>query len=475
MKYYEDPILGKGRAADVTGGTGGGGTEYIGGYRITIAGQTISNDRYMPIESVSGNTVTLMAGHAYKAYATSTAITLNTEAIPANSFGLEGHIELFVSGTGYVVTGTNVVLAQPLEPDSVNNCTVRFHDGLAIISVEDHVAGYIVVNGATSGDGSLYYGISTSTNDYVAFDASLNGTIIPLAGAVAEGEKHVVGNGYEQTTLTGAVDCGTSKFTVANLSLNDVQVTGGTMTLGDVFIPSGSTVEVSGGGLAVEKVTGDGGAIDLGGTYTVVSSGITAYVSGGTVSGGSIVGYGGFMALRSGAVASITDTTITGNTATGGGGGIYVTNGGVLIVSGCIVSGNSANSIATGGAIFVDGGTASVTASVVSGNAGITPNKDMNVGGSCVISASTVGIVGVGSKGVVTIQGNNTITQIKPNSSGVTGGSVIISAGATVTLTSSIEPGGTGGITVLTGGCTVNGNAIAAGTYTSIDSNGQPT
>ena len=25
MKYYEDPILGKGRAADVTGGTGGGG------------------------------------------------------------------------------------------------------------------------------------------------------------------------------------------------------------------------------------------------------------------------------------------------------------------------------------------------------------------------------------------------------------------------------------------------------------------
>ena len=32
-----------------------------------------------------------------------------------------------------------------------------------------------------------------------------------------------------------------------------------------------------------------------------------------------------------------------------------------------------------------------------------------------------------------------------------------------------------GGITVLTGGCTVNGNAIPAGTYTSIDSNGQPT
>ena len=43
MKYYEDPILGKGRAADVTGGTGGGGgTTYIAGDGIAIAGSTIS-------------------------------------------------------------------------------------------------------------------------------------------------------------------------------------------------------------------------------------------------------------------------------------------------------------------------------------------------------------------------------------------------------------------------------------------------
>ena len=40
MKYYEDPILGKGRAADVSGGTGG--TDYVAGDGIEIKGNTIS-------------------------------------------------------------------------------------------------------------------------------------------------------------------------------------------------------------------------------------------------------------------------------------------------------------------------------------------------------------------------------------------------------------------------------------------------
>ena len=40
MRYYEDPILGKGRAADVSGGTGS--ADYVGGTRIAIGGETIS-------------------------------------------------------------------------------------------------------------------------------------------------------------------------------------------------------------------------------------------------------------------------------------------------------------------------------------------------------------------------------------------------------------------------------------------------
>ena len=108
------------------------------GYRLALNGGTVSVARYMPVETVTGSSVTMFAGHAYKITATSSAVTLNAETVPANQFGLEGHLEIFVSGTGYVVTGTNVVLANALEPDAVTNCTVRFHDGIAILSVEDH-------------------------------------------------------------------------------------------------------------------------------------------------------------------------------------------------------------------------------------------------------------------------------------------------------------------------------------------------
>ena len=340
-----DPIQGgmrtemkAGPGIDISNGTisttGEAGVPYVGGtgidihgatveadltagYRTEINGSTIGQLRYMPIETVTGSSITMQAGHAYKIYATSAAVTLNTETIPANSFGLEGHLEIYVAGTGYVITGTNVVLANALEPDSVNNLTARFHDGLCILSVEDHVAGYIVTVNAASGAGSLAYGLSTSTNEYIAFDASLNGTTIDLSGSTANGEKHVVGNSYADTILTGSVDCGTSKFTVANLSLQDVVVGGGTMTLGDAYIPSGSTVAVSGGGLAIEKVTGDGGTIDLGKTEVIVSSASHAYAHGVVLTGGS--SYDGSVFING--TADFVSCVISGNSGTAG----YVT------------------------------------------------------------------------------------------------------------------------------------------------------
>jgi hypothetical protein len=310
-----DDILGELRMGDTASG-GSGGASLVGGYRISIAGGTASFVPSADIVTVTDASVTLNPDTAYKIYATTSAVTLNANVPAAGKWAYEGHLEIFVAGTGYVVTGSNVVLANALEPDAVNNCTVRFHDGIAIIAVEDHVAGYIVVNGATSGDGSLYYGISTSTNDYVAFDASLNGSVIPLAGAVAEGEKHLVGNGYTSTTLTGAVDCGTSKFTVANLALSDVQVTGGVMTLGDAYIPSGSTVVVSGGKLMVENVTGNGGTIDYKFTNGSVIGGTQSF-SGVTITHCKTGDFGGLFRTFGGTY-NFTSCNIVDNGATSG-------------------------------------------------------------------------------------------------------------------------------------------------------------
>ena len=86
------------------------------------------------------------------------------------------YMELFVANTGYVVTNAKVVLTAPLEPNSVNNCVIKFRNGFAIISVEDHIGGYIVISSGSgsSTSGTLAYGVKSSTSAYIAFNGALN-------------------------------------------------------------------------------------------------------------------------------------------------------------------------------------------------------------------------------------------------------------------------------------------------------------
>jgi len=440
-----DPMLGKMRTKDVSGGTASGDYTFNNTeFTVGVAGLVSLNqvpasklDTVSDIVNVTGTSVTLQPNIAYKIYATSQAITLNANPPASGKWAYEGHIELFVAGTGYVVTGSNVVLANALEPDAVNNCTVRFHDGIAIISVEDHVAGYIVTVASGTTAGSLYYGLATAPEAYIAVDASLNGTTIDLSGSTANGEKHVVGNSYNDTILTGSVDCGTSKFTVANLSLQDVVVNGGTMTLGDAFIPSGSTVAVSGGGLAVEKVAGNGGVIDLGGTQINITAG-TINASNVIISGGA--GNGGAMYLAYTANANMVDVSFTNNTAGAGYGGAvylaYTANGVMPHFSGCEFSGNTA---AAGKAMYIYYANATLT------------DCSFDEEQSIVVRSATVFLGG-------TFKTKSTIGM--HNSSG----SVTISSGAILDLTGNtnatpIAPGG--GVTFAPGGATILTGATA--------------
>ena len=441
-----------------------------GGFRMEIvSGSTVSQQKWFPITTVTGASVTMQPGEAYVINATTGSKTINTTAIPANQYGLESHLEIFVSNAGYVVTGSNVVLAQALEPDSVNNCTVRFHDGYAIISVEDHIAGYIVVSASGTASGSLYYGLATASNEYISFNDTLAGVPVDLGGAVTNGEKNVVGNGYTDTILTGGIRC-TSKTTFANLGMNGVVLSSGTLTLGDAYIPNGATVAVSGGSLSIEKVTGDGaGVINLGGTTVVISSGATAIAVGCTITGGSAANGGAFN-IPLNAKVVLSGVTASRNNGTNGG-FLYIYNGTMDIIS-SVIAGNSAT---TGGA-FNGAGTLNVSASVISGNTA-TRGADFYPNGATVnlLGGNTIGKMQLDYKATVTFAGENSIDLIDARVSGSydRGGAVTISSGAIIDLTSSIAPGGI--ITVLTGGCTVNGVAVAGGTYTSIDSTGTPT
>ena len=441
----------------VSPGTGGG--DYTQGYGIEIKnGATISRAAYGTIEtvdvSVASPSVTMVPGHAYSVNATAKAVTLNVAPFNSNQFGIDdGHLEIFVANTGYVKTGANVELANALEPDSINYCTVRFVGGVAKIALEDNIGGYVVTINAASGEGSLYYGLATALQEYIAVDASLNGQTLDMGGAVTSGEKHVVGNGYADTILTGGVSC-TSKTTFANLTMSGVVNSGGTMTLGDVNVES---VSIAGGALAVEKVTGNGGVIDLGGT--------TAFIDmkdGSEITGTTITGYAETANIARGVInmgwtpgsALMSSCTITGNTHTNGlGGAVNVfTNTShsacELTLSDCVISGNAGPN-----PICVYGG----------GQDAVLVLKDTVAAEDAV----------VGSGGKIVLDGAVIVKKIA-NYWQTSDGVVTISSGASINLTSSIVPGGA--ITVLDGGCTVNGVSLGSAggstTYTSIVSSG---
>lgn len=464
-----DEILGKVRAGDVnSGGGGGGGSDLIAGNGLTIAGGTasvapgyrlntsagtVNQDRFFPIETVSGASVTLQAGHAYIINATTSAgITLNCESFAANTFGLEGHATIYTANAGYVQQGANVYLADPLEPDAVNNCTIRFHGGSATVSVEDYFGGYIVLSGGTD-SGSLPYGLASAGSQYIGFNASLNGQTLDLSGSTANGEKHIVGNGYSETILTGAVNCGSSSFTVANLSLSDVQVTGGVMTLGDAWIPPGSTVAVATsevvvdgvtttvplGSMAIEKVVGAGSdsVIDLGGTHIAPKSGATVNTSnvlfsGGVASAGTIDPYGGVF---------------------------YLGNNVTLVASGCIFTGNDGNGFG-GVAILGDGCDATFVSCTESANTGtyglfyINGNARVTFSGCVTTGSAFVTLANTNARAI--FSGSNSVAGriAALNASG----SVTLTSGAILDLSGNtnptpIAPGG--GITFESGGATV--------------------
>ncbi len=423
------------------------------GFWIEIDDDWISVERYHTIMGpYTSGSVTMNPGEAYKIYATNAVVTLDASNIPSNKWGMEGHAEIFVANTGYIHTTSRVVLANALEPDAVNNCTVRFHDGLAIISVEDHVAGYIVTVNAGTTAGSLYYGLATATNEYISIDASLNGQTLDLGGVTTSaGEKHVVGNGYTETIVSGGINC-TSKTTLSNLGMNGVIVSSGTLTLGDVYIPSGATVSYGGGSIKAEKVTGDG-TIDLNHMGRIYTTGNTP-LSRITLKNGLINGEGGGGLLIGGGHPTLTDVTITGCTAAYGD-AICLVGGGTCSLTGCTVSGNHGSF-----PVYMNG-----TTNVTSSNP-----TTLNLSGCTFPPYQRVLVYGLYNN--VNMTGSNAFAGLVMGGSVNDRVTVTIASGAIVDLTNcpdaiAFNPNGSGvvNVTFAEGGATVYPSAGQASAY----------
>ena len=480
---------------------------------------TIALKDYDDIVTLTGATVTVAPGKGYKLDATTGSKTIAIDSFDAGKWGRESHIELFVANTGYVHVGNNVTLVDPLEPDAVNNCTVRFHDGHAIISVEDHVEAYMVNNTSTSSStaGTLAYGIKQTGDTYkfIGFRSELNNSVVPTGGATATVVKHFVGNGMDVgPTISGEIKLN-SNGTFRDCKLNGLIVSGGTAILTNITIPNGGTVVASGGYIYPESVYG-GGTIDFNGTAPV---GETFHASGCTFQNGT-----GWRNVD--LSCSATSCTFSGFNALSNTNGavFYPTNRGNIVLSDCVFSGNSANiggaiHFPYGGNAYIYGGlftdntapgaaticcqsgtTATIDGAVVSSNStpaailaqnpgthvyasnavivknGIgTDDYDILAGISAVfdlLGGCTVGVGCCTAGGSITFAGSNTVTDKVTHRIG-SSGYIVISSGASITLHDVIS---CSQIKVLDGGCVVNGTSLGSAggstTYTKIQSSG---
>ena len=451
------------------------------------------------IDMANSPAVTLMAGLSYKLDATTGTHTLTTDTCPVGYNGEDAHLTLFVGLNSNIVFQSPLNLIDPLTPGAGHNITVKFRDGQANAYVDDTDIGYVITVNSGTDSGSLYYALSTANEDYLVFANSTDNTPVNLDGVVAaKGAKTVVGNGFDKTTITGSGSF-TSKTVFTNVSMDDVVVTGGTMTMGNVNIPQGGTVSLSDGSLAIEKVVGDGGTLDLG-QKTVYVTNSSASIMGCEIrngvgsSGGAIRDY-----ATTGSAADVTvgSATITGCSASYAGGAMFVygsasatinscvlsgcaaTFGGVLFgnagakitLNSCSIVGCSANEGA-GVCVYNAGTKATLISCTISGCSSTSLSKTGAAMGAniasieikdCIIDGNIPSSKAVYlNNGSLDIAGSNVLTDQVYGSNG----SVTIASGAILDLTGNtnatpIAPGGGIGIT---GGATIIGSAGNSGT-----------
>ena len=164
--------------------------------------------------------VTLMAGLAYKLNAVSGTHTLTTDVCPADYYGEDAHLKLFVGDTANVVFKSPLNLIDALTPNAGHNITVKYRDGQANAYVDDIDVGYVITVATGTSVGSMAYGITSITatdnsDHYMIFSHALDGNPVTfgLASNVSKaGVFNIIGNGVDatevvQTGYVGEIAC----------------------------------------------------------------------------------------------------------------------------------------------------------------------------------------------------------------------------------------------------------------------------
>ena len=259
--------------------------------------------------------------------------------------------------------------------------TVVATAGLAV------AASVTVTNCDDSGPGTLRQAVvDAASGDTIAFASPLGCNVITLTTGEILIDKNLTISGPGATELAVSGNSSSRVFNVGGsrtVVISGLTVSGGKATSGGGILTGNSSSLT----LTATTVTGNtafkGGGISpgLGSSLTLSGSTVTNNIA--TVAGLQSGGGGIFLyTVR----ATVSRSTVSGNTAVGDGGGIH-NDSSALTVTESDVSGNTAR---FGGGIYVFGTGTTVSASTVSGNIAVVGGGVYNTGGFVTVSTSTV-------------------------------------------------------------------------------------
>ena len=225
----------------------------------------------------SSPVTTVQAGLAYKLYANDGELhTLMVDTIPANYYGRDAKLVLFVGQGSMIQTAAPLRMAEgnSFTDNTLNNCSVHFQDGIATITVDSTESSYNVTLAGgtyTTEAGTLYSGINGSTATLLIFNVDTNGYDCSMYGAVANKNKQLYGNGVDNTIVTGTGAFGSYTGEFENLTLKDVTISGTTVNFVDrlnvvgsltnnaaVTVKVGSTIKLFGSSNSNAAISGTG-------------------------------------------------------------------------------------------------------------------------------------------------------------------------------------------------------------------------
>ena len=310
----------------------------------------------------SSATATFEAGKAYKLDVTSGAHQITATTSNGTMVGANSYLTMRMKSRDTLTITPPLIEHDRLHENATNFCTLKFINGGVYMMLDFSVDGYCVsvTNGTLGEDmeGSLYYGIQSSTQTTISFDPATNGTQCDLGGAIADVSKHVVGNGAAATRVSGSATFD------APVSFTSLSLDGAVLTSGTLVLDGANVTNLNNSGAVVFQ-----GTNTVSGTFTH-TTGTVMMSSGAHIHGGGVINLG--KKTHIGVPAENVDVRITGATITSGSAG----NGGVMYISGvnqaahfedCLFTGNSAGS---GGVCFANyKGGATFTRCTISGNA----------------------------------------------------------------------------------------------------------